>query len=185
MSQKTLSDGQSGGSKIAYAYTPLVGDRCYVDPMNSEAFGCYFFSPMSTTGGSLVGYRSVTETLKTLGDAAIAVTGHEFKLDTLASPDRSKGREQKTRYQDATGTEQKRIETTWAVSTLSSPTRYFVYAQWIKEFTRQNGGMPADPQKKTYYDYATSQQGGAPTVNEWSHRLSLASSTASGFRSTP
>ncbi|MGB9593811.1 MAG: RHS repeat domain-containing protein, partial [Anaerolineae bacterium] len=163
VSQKTVSDGQSGGSKVTYAYTPAVDQRCYVDPMNSEAFGCYFFSPMSTTGGSLVGYGSVTETLKTLADTAIAVTAHKFKLDTLASPNRSKGREFETCHLNGTGTEiQQVISTTWVVSSTTAMTdtyTYFVYAQWVKEFTREGDGLPSTPQKKTYYAYEPERGG--------------------------
>jgi len=164
VSQKIVSDGQSGGSKIAYAYTTDITKRCYVDPMNSEAFGCYFFAPMSTTGGSLVGYGFVTETLKTVGDTAIAVTRHDSKLDTLASPDRSKGREIALYHKDSSGNDLQKVETTWVVTTTPANT-YFPYAQWVQEYTKVGTSLPPDPQKKTYYEYKKEQQGSAQYGN--------------------
>ncbi|MBC7345573.1 MAG: hypothetical protein H5U03_09185, partial [Clostridia bacterium] len=154
VAQKNVSDGQSGGYRVAYSYTPNIGDRCYD---NNSTYGCEYFQPGQQTGGALVGYRAVTETLKTVGDSPVAITSREFTLNDEANKDRRLGREWKTVYRDAPGTAQKMITTTWTVAVVtytgSLTETYFVYAQWVQEYLKEGSGLPANPQKKTFYDY--------------------------------
>jgi len=152
---KTVNDGRSGGHKLAYAYPSSYSKRCY------DSNGTYGCDSISDPGGSLVGYDSVTETLKTISGANVAIISHEFKLNTEATATRDLGREWKTRYQKPDGTNQRYLQTTWYVdNTLSSPTRYFVYAQLVHEwFPSDTGALTTHPKKVTEYAYETDRQG--------------------------
>ena len=59
----TTESGLGGGSQVVYSYPAANSDRAYQFDSDPE---CDFFASGVTTGGTLVGYRAVTETLQTL-----------------------------------------------------------------------------------------------------------------------
>ena len=156
VSEKTVADGRGGGYRVAYAYTPLNSERCYED--NDDCI-CEYRAP-GETGGALVGYKFVTETLKTYdGVTAVSVITHEFRLNSQATPRRDLGRELVQGKLDASGTKLQSTATTWMTATGTFAGTYFMYPQWVEERWRVGSGLPTSPQKRTYYEYATDRQG--------------------------
>lgn len=154
--RKDLSDGQAKGARTDYSYTPRKSDRGYY--INNTP-GCDYFYSNEGTGGQLVGYRFVTETLKTLSDSTTAIITHTFKLDTDGTPDPRLGRELATIVKDASGNDLSKTTTDWEKhKTLDPefwlvPECYYVYPTTVKQYSREGGGLPASPQKKVEYGY--------------------------------
>ena len=164
VAEKTVEGGQGTGHRLAYTYPESLSDRGYREYNN---FGCSYFDSGAQTGGVLVGYRVVTETLLSLNDAIVSSTVHEFKLNSQTNPDRRLGRELSTRYRDANDVSVGLAVTDWGVKT-TSPQAYFVYPEVVKEYTAVNGALPAlnSPQKRTEYQYDNGMTSGIDQYGE-------------------
>ena len=156
VTNKTVSDGRSGGYKIVYTYPASVSDRCYD---NNGDYVCD--DPGYYPGGNLLGFRWTTEALQTTGSQTVALSTHEF---WLTSGDRRMGREKATTRKDPGGVELQKVTTDWSLQTLPGGS-YFIYPQSVKEYVRVGSGLPATPQKETTYEYSTALQGGAQYGN--------------------
>ncbi|MHB1295634.1 MAG: RHS repeat-associated core domain-containing protein [Anaerolineae bacterium] len=171
--RKEVTDGMGGGTRLDYGYPAGTADRCYD---LGDAPGCDYFDYYSTTGGPLVGYRTVTETLKTLDGTPLASTSHSFWLDTNSYPDKRLGRETETRQKDASGVTLARTVTEWQIektveqwwtTTELREAAFYVYPSVANEYLLEGGGWPAEPQTKTLYQYQFDDENryGPPTYS--------------------
>jgi YD repeat-containing protein len=181
----TIESGLGDGSEVVYSYPTATSGRAYqLDPTSESDF----YASGGTTGGTLIGYRAVTETLRTLAGNPLAVTGHSFTLDILPADLALRGLETETRQYDTQGTMLAKTVMTWAKTQTvalgegntsdSARNAYSSYLAEVREYYRENAGFPADdsPQKATVYQYTLQTAhyygSGSQTyayVSDWSH----------------
>ena len=151
VSTKTVT-ATSGGYRRDYTYDDTTALRCYDN--NNDGI-C---DSGVSSGGSLVGYQCVTETLKTSGGSTtLGMTAHTFKLNWGGDANRYLGREVLAIDKDPSGLPLAKVETTWCVysATAGGQKRYFPYPQTVKQFMAIGGYLPATPQKKVLNTYDT------------------------------
>jgi len=137
--------------QVAYAYPDDVNDRCYDENDDRVCDDPASFGG-GPSGGQLVGYKTVTETLKTGAGSNVAITEHDFWLRDVISPTFALGREVETRViGPADPTPLRTVQRSYTDDTAGRPAGvHFIRLDRVDTYAGDTGA----PHTQTDYSYA-------------------------------
>ena len=151
VSHRETKDRGTLVSQVNYTYPEDIYDRCYEDDGACKDPASF---DGGITGGALVGYKWVTETLKDGSEAIVAIIEHDFWLEAgKTSPTFALGRRIETRYKAPGGTTLRTVQRNYVDDTAGRPSGvHFIYLEQTTE-TRSEGGGGETVSTRVDYDY--------------------------------